>query len=729
MAPTPDSVAIEILDTIAVACFKLDGEGRLIYISKEARQSLSEFGSVQIGAKLLDSFPLYYGTPVPDLLEEVKNTGKSLSCEYISPYDHFWMSIAVHRVDNNGLIVYFSEIEKAKGTQKELLSEQEKLHANRNLLRATLDGSLNFTQVFEAIRNNNHKIINFKWLLQNNVSKESSGHVIGKLLLDENPGVIDTGFFDRMIAVTESGESCQYELEYNHEQFNGWYHHSIIKLADGVVVSSTDITARKLAEEKLLDANDLLQSVFDTSLLAISVMDAVYDEEGNITDFRIKVANAELEKQTNRKDLVGKLYSVEYPGIKQMGIYDTILRVMDTGRSEGFDYFYPFEGINRWFACMFVKMGSSIIATNLDVTNIKNAEFEKLKILNLLEQTEELAMIGSWDYELAGKVMTWSEGMYRLFNLEKTATLSPEVFVTYVTPYNTYVTRRIIKYINSGLGPFDETIDFKIGKSKKTLRLKADVVRNLNGDVERVLGVTLDITAGKLAREKTKKLVKEQKALELEKQQQIFKAIITTQEEERKRIAESLHNGLGQVLYGVKLSLNQLKFGTDNNVVDNIKTVRQTENLLMDAISESRRLSHELMPKLLEDFGLKAAFEDMAEQFETSIGLFLQFNGPDNFRIDPFMELAIYRMIQEVILNVVKHAAASITKLNVEITTKKMTVLVKDNGKGFDVNQSGGDGIGLTSLRNNLKLLNGSLQLTSGLDMGTQVVLEFPIQF
>ncbi len=153
--------------------------------------------------------------------------------------------------------------------------------------------------------------------------------------------------------------------------------------------------------QQLQESRDLLQSVLDTSLISMSVLYAVRDEAGQVLDFRLGLVNKELERETGRTDLVGKLYAQEYPGIRQVGIFDLMLQALATGEPQGMEYFYDHEGFSRWFTCQFVKMGDGVAATNLDITERRIAEQERLKNLRLLEQAEAVAGLGSWDYDLA----------------------------------------------------------------------------------------------------------------------------------------------------------------------------------------------------------------------------------------------------------------------------------------------------------------------------------------
>nr|GFD26127.1 hypothetical protein [Tanacetum cinerariifolium] len=120
--------------------------------------------------------------------------------------------------------------------------------------------------------------------------------------------------------------------------------------------AATDIHERKTPELAIQASRDLLQSVLDTSLVAMSVLKAVRNESGELQDFIIRLTNKELERQTGRTDLVGKHYTVEYPGIRQAGLFDLMKQALESGQPTGMEYYYGFEGLNNWFSCQFVKL-------------------------------------------------------------------------------------------------------------------------------------------------------------------------------------------------------------------------------------------------------------------------------------------------------------------------------------------------------------------------------------
>jgi len=229
-------------------------------------------------------------------------------------------------------------------------------------------------------------------------------------------------------------------------------------------------------------------------------------------------------------------------------------------------------------------------------------------------------------------------------------------------------------------------------------------------------------------KERTAELVElasNQKELEEQLQQQIFRAILDTQEIERKRIAETLHNSLGQILYAVKLSLGTVNKSLLNG--NDRESLKNADKLLNDAITESRRMSHELMPVILEDFGLKNAVEDICRQFTGTIKFKCRINGL-NTRLHKYLETTVYRIIQELMINIVKHSNATEAAVNIEVKKKGVLVTVEDNGKGLVNYSQKHDGIGLKTIRNNVNLLNGKINIISKPGKGTIISIDIPVK-
>ncbi|GGH26099.1 PAS domain-containing protein [Sphingobacterium alkalisoli] len=650
-----------------------------------------------------------------------------------------WYDVYAYRMEppnKNHVAILFNDITERKNIEKTIrenevqyrqllehtvIERTTELRQTKDLLQATLDSSLDMIQVFKALRDEQGKIIDFIWILVNQAAEKIYGGIMGERLLQRNPGVLHTGIFQHFVDVVESGVAQQYEMNYTYEQFDGWFHQSVVKLGDGVACTTADITARKLADEALTKSYHLMQSVFDASLIQMSVLEAIRDINGNITDFQIKIVNRKLESETKRTDLVGKLYAEEYPGIKSSGLFNVMLRVMQTGKPEGLEYYYPYDGFRKWFSCMFVKSGNGLVATNIDITERKQREEERFNHYLLLQQSEELAKSGSWDLDLENDVFTWSDGMYKLFDLTKNTYIRPEIYLDYATPKSRPIAKKIVRCLYKGNAEFEETLEIRIGDQIKLLHLKATVVSNQEKRPIRILGVTIDITAVHEAENKIRRLAEQ-------RQQEILQAILNTQEEERQRISESLHNGLAQLLYGTKLSLDYLtsKLALEKPEIFNYSK-KYTGDLLSDAIKENRRISHELMPTVLTEFGLNAAIQDVCNQLKDGLKLKCNLSLGD-IKLDKYLELAIFRTVQELMINVVKHAKATAAEVNLVIKNSGVRILVSDNGKGITATNNDQHGIGLSSIRNKVDLLKGSINIESPYKKGTKIEVWLPLQ-
>ncbi|MBE7176139.1 MAG: PAS domain S-box protein, partial [Mucilaginibacter polytrichastri] len=501
--------------------------------------------------------------------------------------------------------------------------------------------------------------------------------------------------------------------------------------------AASNITERKKAEIKLQDFNNrlekevtdrtaelhknytLIQTIHDTTLIGMAVFAPVRNSRGVITDFRILMVNKKIEKTLGRADISGKMYAELLPGIKKMGLFDLMVKTIETGEPGKMEYHYIYEGIDKWYSTMFVKGDDVLVSTNLDITDRKRSEEDRFRNYVLLQQSEELAGMGSWDYDLLTGRFIWSDGMYRLFNLERGMEITPEIYLEYVTEDCRETANRIIGHIKNGHAEFEETIKIQIGEFIKVIKLKASVVRNENGRPVRVLGVDMDVTSAREAEVIIRKM-------EADQQLEIFKVTLHTQEEERRRISESLHNGLGQKLFSIKMSLNQLSVQRANeNPAEFESSKRHSNELLSDAIRDSRQISHELMPSVLEEYGLEAAVNDLCQQMQTEVKFkcLIELDGVD---LDKSMQLAIFRTVQELMLNVVKHAQATKARTEIGYKNQHIQIKVSDDGQGIDPDKQGVNGIGLASIRSKVNLLNGIINIRSEKGKSTTIQIQLP---
>jgi len=221
--------------------------------------------------------------------------------------------------------------------------------------------------------------------------------------------------------------------------------------------------------------------------------------------------------------------------------------------------------------------------------------------------------------------------------------------------------------------------------------------------------------------------LKEQRITELEQERKLVAAqsVLKGQEEERSRLARDLHDGVGGLLSGVKLSMSNMKgnvFLSEENVLSFENVISQLDQ----SIAELRRVSHNMMPEALIKFGLKEALENYCENinFSGKINVRLQTYGMEK-RMDQTTEIIIYRIIQELLNNVIKHADAKNVLIQLVREEEHFSLTVEDDGKGFDVDDSKtNSGAGLGNIKARAEYLNGNVDIVSKKGEGTSVTIE-----
>lgn len=219
----------------------------------------------------------------------------------------------------------------------------------------------------------------------------------------------------------------------------------------------------------------------------------------------------------------------------------------------------------------------------------------------------------------------------------------------------------------------------------------------------------------------------EQQITQLEQEHQLIAAqsIMKGQEEERSRLAKDLHDGVGGLLSGVKLSLSNMK-GNVFLSEGNANAVTTIIEQLDSSINELRRVSHNMMPEALIKYGLKEALENYCESIDQSgaLEVRLQTYGLEN-RMPQDTEIILYRIVQELLNNVIKHAEARQVLIQLMRESDRFTLTVEDDGKGFDRNSKGfQSGAGLENIHARVGYLNGVLDINTKPGEGTSVTIE-----
>lgn len=232
------------------------------------------------------------------------------------------------------------------------------------------------------------------------------------------------------------------------------------------------------------------------------------------------------------------------------------------------------------------------------------------------------------------------------------------------------------------------------------------------------------------------RIAEQEKEIEIQKKEKILKeqelnaidAMIAGQEKERQRLASDLHDSVGATLSAAKLQFDHL--AKNKNKLDSLdELIEKTGSLLDDAYTEVRSMAHLKNSGVIAKKGLLPAVEKLAKNASThqSLQIEVQDFGLTE-KLEPSLEISIFRIIQELVTNIIKHAQA--TEANISITQHddNLSIIIEDNGKGFDPRQIQRDkGMGLASIEKRVEHLEGSMEVDSTPGKGTNILIDIPI--
>lgn len=335
---------------------------------------------------------------------------------------------------------------------------------------------------------------------------------------------------------------------------------------------------------------------------------------------------------------------------------------------------------------------------------------------------------GLWDWDVASNTVFFSRRWKEMFGFsEDELGNSPQEWTTRIHPDDKTNARSTMKdYLEGKTSIYisEQRLCCKDGSYKWGLSRGMVVSRSVDGKPLRMIGTHSDITEHKtiehLLREKTKQL------------QTLSRRILETQETERRRVAHELHDELGQALTAIKINL-QMRNRLQKQSPDELNT----ENLLIveDALQQVRRLALALRPSMLDDLGLLPALRWMAEQSAARSDFTLQFDtAMPEVRLAPEVETACFRIVQEALTNIARHAKAQRVEIELHRTDDALMLRVHDDGCGFDLAAMReraviGGSIGVLGMQERAELIGGQLNIESIPGQGSTVRLRCPLRW
>lgn len=488
----------------------------------------------------------------------------------------------------------------------------------------------------------------------------------------------------------------------------------------GVLGIARDVTERKKAEEKIRQSEELFRLITENAGDMIALVDLEGRREYNSPSYRSLLGDPDRLRGT---DSFQDIHEDDRERIRKI-FFETVR----TGVGRRTEYrLKTRDGGVRIIESQGNLIRDShgkplrVVVVSRDVTERKKAVEQLKESERRLARAEQMAHLGSWEWNIPSNKVTWSEELYRIYGL-KTGEFEGtyQEFLRHVHPEDQARVARTIEQAYKTKQPFrfEERIILPDG-SVKVLESRGEVVVDEKGNVVKMFGSCLDITPWK----------ETQKALN-----DLAKRVVDAQEEERRRIARELHDDVCQRLTGLKFIVDDIHTAVPKEKHSALKAIQSTKREIDRLIVEVRRMSAHLRPTALDDFGLVVALRRLCEEFQKLHKLKITFirHGVLRDHYEADIEIALYRIAQEALFNAVKHSQA--TKASVRITDNgTMLVLeIQDNGRGIsrrdrESAKSNRRGLGLLSMHERAKLLGGIFTLESTPQKGTTVRVEIPL--
>ncbi len=512
-----------------------------------------------------------------------------------------------------------------------------------------------------------------------------------------------------------------------------------------VLAASFDITDRKRAEDALRDSEARFRTLANTVPQVIWTNDAAgeaiyfnqrwYEYSGLDYEQSAGLGWQAIVHPDDAPASVGRWQRALAAGAQ----FDTEYRLRRS------------DGAYRWFIGRNVPLRNDSgqvagwFGSATDIEDLKQAE----AALRASEEKFRLLVDGARDYAMfllgAENLITfWSSGAERVFGWSQAEALGQSGALIF-TPEDRAggaVEREIRTAMAKGRA---EDRRWHLRKDGSRLFVDGMLVRldDPAGDVRGFVKIARDATAQRHAEDMLQQAHDEleqrvqQRTAELAQlnmvRRELLQRLVTVQEDERRRIARELHDSLGQFLVAVRLNLTQVQ-----TLCDTMPEVQARIGHLLSAIGEIDdeldRLTAELRPTVLDDLGLHDALEFYAQQWSESSGIAIEYlaTGLDATRMPITIEASVYRIVQEALTNVSKHAQARQVNLLIQRHASELRLVIADDGVGFDPeatarNRSGGQQLGLVGMAERASLLGGSMTIESAPGAGTAIYVNIPL--
>ena len=360
-----------------------------------------------------------------------------------------------------------------------------------------------------------------------------------------------------------------------------------------------------------------------------------------------------------------------------------------------------------------------------DVTERRRAEVALRQSEADLKEAQRVGKLGSWEWNAKTDTITWSVEYYRIYGCDPKQ--RPPGYEEHLRLYTAESAARLSAAVERAMqtgAPYELALEqARTDGTKAWITARGEVTRDASGQIVGLRGTAQDITDRKRSED-----VLRQANTRL---QNLSRRLLTIQETERRSLARELHDEIGQALTATKINLQALERFPNPAML--ASRLRDANSIVERALEQVRSLSLELRPPLLDDLGLPAALRWLLDQHARRSGLRVQFvSDPFEGRLAAEVETACFRIVQQGLTNVEKHAGARTVTVELRLVEDALHLHVRDDGAGFDVPAARaramhGGSLGLLSMEERAALADGGIEWTSAPGCGTDVHAWFAL--
>ncbi len=370
------------------------------------------------------------------------------------------------------------------------------------------------------------------------------------------------------------------------------------------------------------------------------------------------------------------------------------------------------------------KMNKELKRTYEELENSQN------ELKSVYYSVDEAIMFARVGFE--GEIKFISEKFYHYLNLKKPPIDDNLFTLLRSQELKGELLSKILKPVLAGQLWSNEVKVMETQLGVSWLMMTVVPVPNEKKEISEIVVVCTDINDRKIAQQKLNKAAKERHRRQIEQQKLKAALLLEGQETERRRLARELHDGVGQLLTGLKFQLESMKANPSMLTQEKVATVN---DITAGLIKEVRKVSHNLTPTVLSDYGFVAAIEELVKDLNRHTGSEIQFENITSYssRLNKYIEVNLYRIIQEALTNAIKYSEAENILVSLSDAGSLLQIIIEDDGIGFDEDE--GDvvsdiktinGHGLINMRERARLINAELSIESSHGKGTTIRIELP---